>query len=189
MANYFVFETVGYIFLSLALAVVFYRTIGSLKLAFLLTFSSIYLHELAHKAIAAYFGYFSYMSFIDALMFLPVSIIIYLLVGLLFPPPIYTAIFAKQVDGMLSYDILLNIVRDNAFQISIIAIAGPLMNLILAIISYIILKFRLYDTDLEQKLFYNMLIFNSLLFAINVLPIIQGSDGYVFMQAVKKLLS
>lgn len=189
MANYFVFETVGYIFLSLALAIIFYRTIGSLRLSFLLTFSAIYLHEFAHKAVAAYFGYFSYMSFIDALLFLPFSIIIFLLVGLLLPPPIYTLIFAKQTNGMLYYDILLDIVKDNAFQMAAISIAGPLMNFVLAIISYIILKFKLYDTEQEQKLFYSMLMFNSLLFAINILPLIQGSDGYIFVQAVRKLLS
>jgi len=189
VANYFVFETIGYIFLSLALAIVFHRVIGSFRLAFLLTFSAIYLHEFAHKAFAAYFGYFSYMSFMDALVFLPLLIVLFMFTGILLPPPIYTLIFAKQSDGALYYDILLNIVEDNAFQMAVIAIAGPLINLILAIISYFILKFKFYDTEQERTLFYTMLVFNSILFIINMIPIFQGSDGYIFMQAVRKLLS
>lgn len=155
---------------------------------FLVLFATIFLHELAHKAVASYFGYVSYIIAEGSFYFLIVTTVMYLLTGLIVPPPIYTSIFAKKVENGIMYYPITNILEENALHIALIAIAGPIVNLLLALISFIIIKRKLYDTEFEEKLFKIMLQINTLIFIVNIFPIIPGNDGSIFMEALEVLL-
>ena len=155
---------------------------------FLVLFASIFLHEFAHKAVASYFGYVSMIKAEISLTYLIMTIVMYIFTGLLVPPPVYTLIFAKITPHGLSYYIMEYITPQNALPIALIAIAGPIINLILAIVAHLILSLKLYDTEFEKELFILMRNFNIMLFVINAFPIIPGNDGSIFLEAIKKVI-
>ncbi|MEM1724177.1 MAG: hypothetical protein QXW13_00160 [Nanopusillaceae archaeon] len=179
-------DSIFIVLVSLFLTFLFSDRITDRKALFLILFSSIFLHELAHKVIAYRYGYVSYIASELSLPFLVLSIVLYYLFGVLVPPPIYTRIFSVEVGSGLAYKIFA-ITSQNAMEVAKIAIAGPLTNLILGISAFLAMKFRLYNSENERRFFESLFMLNMILFIINMIPF-GGTDGYWILESIKKII-
>ena len=162
-----------------------------LRITFLVLFCSIFLHELAHKAVASAFGYVSFIETNLSLTYIFMTIFFLFLFGALVPPPIYTYIFGRAVNGGIRYWYVSPHSVHDIFSNILISLAGPLINMLLCILGYIVIKYKLYDTDTEQHLFKLLFYTNLYLFIINLCPFLSGSDGqqaFSMIQILMKLL-
>ncbi|MEM5815555.1 MAG: M50 family metallopeptidase [Candidatus Aenigmatarchaeota archaeon] len=181
-----VLDSLFIILVSIFLTFLFSDRIVNKKGLFLILFSSIFLHELAHKVIAYRYGYVSYIASELSLPFLILSIILYYFLGVLIPPPIYTRIFAVDTGTGLAYTIF-TINRQNAINTAIIAFAGPLTNLILGLSAFIVIKLGFYHNEEEKKFLESLFMLNLMLFIINMIPF-EGTDGYWILESIKKII-
>ena len=129
--------------------------------ACLIVAPAIILHELAHKFVAISFGLQA--TFQAAYLFLGIGLVMKLMrFGFIFFVPAYVSIFGRAAP----------------IEFSIIALAGPLMNLLLWLLTAFMLKKKLFKKKYSAALFLTSKV-NMFLFIFNMLPI-PGFDGYKF---------
>lgn len=129
--------------------------------ACLIVAPAIILHELAHKFIALSFGLQA--TFQAAYLFLGIGLLMKLMrFGFIFFVPAYVSIFGKAT----------------TMAFSLVALAGPLMNMVLWLSTSIALKKKLFKKKYNAILFLASRV-NMFLFIFNMLPI-PGFDGYKF---------
>lgn len=141
-----------------------------LQWAMIATAPAIILHEMGHKILATSFGLNA--TFHAAYFWLAIGLIIKL-IKLPFPflIPAYVEIIGQGTN----------------MQFAIISIAGPLINLILWLVSMLLLKF---DKNIKGQWKIILLItkrINGFLFLINMLPL-PGFDGFQFYQGIYQSL-
>lgn len=140
-----------------------HKTMGidwnNVKFAALVTAPAIILHELGHKFMAIYFGMNA--SFHAAYGWLFLALLLKLMnFGFIFLVPAYVSILGNGTD----------------LQFSLVAFAGPFVNLVLWLGSYLILK----QKKLKRKYIHALTLtrqINMFLFIFNMLPI-PGFDGF-----------
>jgi len=159
------------------------------KITFLVIFSSIFLHELAHKAVAYHFGYVSFIQTDLNLTYMAIAIFTFLMTRLLIPPPIYTYTFAVRMGAEgLRYSYIEPYTVGSVIHQILIYLAGPMINLILFVFAFLVLYFKWYDTEFEEHLFKVLFMINLFLFITNIVPIMQGSDGYQIFNLLHRLM-
>lgn len=141
------------------------KTRDNFKFAIMITAPAIILHELGHKFLAMSFGLQA--TFHAAYFWLFLGVLLKLLnFGFIFFVPAF-----------VSYPAL-----STAFQTSIIAFAGPFVNLVLWLGSSFAIKKKLFKRKYLSILFLTSKI-NMFLFIFNMLPI-PPFDGYHFFSSV-----
>ena len=135
--------------------------VNDFKFAVIATVPAILLHELGHKFIAMAFGLTA--VFKAAYLWLGIGLILKF-TGMVFFIPAYVSIGAPAGMHVPSY------------IFSIIAFAGPAVNLILWILAYFAIK-RNWFGDKYKPLIYLTKQINMFLFLFNMLPL-PGFDGY-----------
>jgi len=139
----------------------------SIKFAAMIAAPAIVLHELSHKFVAMAFGA---TATLHAPYFWYIAVILLKLMR--FPLLFF-------VGGYVSHAPL------PALQSSLVAIAGPLTNLVLWLLSLAIIKYKLID-----KKYYKILVpmgkLNMFLFIFNMIPL-PGFDGYNFISSLFKV--
>ncbi len=136
----------------------------NIKFAAMIAAPAVVLHELAHKFVAMGFG-------ANATLHAPYSLyLIVILMKLLRFPLIFF------VGGYVSHSAL------PALQSSLVAVSGPLMNLIIWLAIFLIIKFALVDKKYYRVL-EPMAKINLFLFVFNMLPI-PGFDGFHFFRSL-----
>ncbi len=131
------------------------------KLSALAAIPSVVFHELGHKLVAMSFG----------------GIAVYRVHELLFLGVVLKAIGFPFIFFIPAYVIVQNI--SIAWQFALTALAGPLVNLSVLIISRIICKYELVSGD-KYMFFLVLQKLNMWLFIFNMLPF-PGTDGYNFL--------
>jgi Zn-dependent protease len=132
---------------------------------------SIILHEFGHKFVAMAFGLSA--VFHAAYTWLVIGILLKLIgFGFIFFVPAYTLISSGS-----------------PFTMAIVALAGPLVNLIIWLSAYFALKYqkKLKISRLNQHLLFLAKKINMFLFIFNMLPI-PGFDGFSFFSYIFKAL-
>jgi Zn-dependent protease len=136
----------------------------NIKFAAMIAAPAVVLHELAHKFVAMSFG-------ATAILHAPYKMyaIVILLKLMRFPLLFF-------VGGYVIHDPL------PALQSSLVAVAGPLTNLILWVTAILVVKYSLID-----KKYYKIIVpmgkINMFLFIFNMLPL-PGFDGYHFFSSI-----
>jgi len=131
---------------------------NDLKFAILITAPAIILHELGHKFAALSFGL--HAEFQAAYFFLALGLMLKLMsFPFIFFVPAYVSILGQAAP----------------IEFSIVAFAGPAVNLILWLASLLAIKQKLFSRKYEQMLLLTSKI-NMFLFIFNMLPI-PGFDG------------
>ena len=133
--------------------------------ACLIVAPAIILHELAHKLIALSFGLQA--TFQAAYIFLGIGLLMkFMRFGFIFFVPAYVSISGRAAP----------------MAFSLVALAGPSINMVLWLSTSLAIKKRLFDKKYNSALFLMSRI-NMFLFIFNMLPI-PGFDGYKFLSGM-----
>lgn len=142
---------------------------NSLKFAAMVAAPAIIIHELGHKFVAMYFGYTA--TFHAAYIWLLIGVLLKLMnFGFIFLVPAYVS-YSGAV---------------NPLQSSLIAFAGPFVNLALWLVPLIILKQNVRMKSATRTFLTLTSRINMFLFIFNMIPI-PGFDGYHVFSGILSL--
>lgn len=133
-------------------------------MATLAAIPSVIFHELGHKFVAMSFGAYA-VYHIHPFIFLGV-LMKYMGFPFIFFVPAYVSV-RGYVTG---------------FQLSMIAVAGPLVNLFVFLFSYLVCRYELVRGE-KYLFFFVLMQLNKWLFLFNMLPL-PGTDGYNFLRGL-----